>query len=92
MNIEDELNEISSKIYSEESQLRLQHILTEKIQTCEISSYKAHELLYNISTNLTKSLLESKLYHMINSVKTKAEIERENSIGKSILDLNGDFI
>ena len=92
MNIEEELSEISLKINSEDSQLRLQQLLNDKVNHNEISSSKAHELLQNISTNLTKSLLETKLYHMINLENVRQETKANNLLGKSILDLNGDFI
>jgi hypothetical protein len=91
MNLEEELTEIASKINSEESQLRLQQILTENQENNQIISQKSHELLHHISKNLTKSLLESKLYHMISSSKIQAEAEG-NYLAKSVLDFNGDFV
>ena len=71
--------------------MRLQHILTDKIHESEMSSPKAQELLYNISSSLTKSLLESKLYHLINSSKFQPNMEDNLSSGRAVLDLNGDF-
>jgi hypothetical protein len=92
MSIAQQLIEISADLYQEESQLRLQQILTEKFENSEMKSLKVQELLHKISMNLTKSLLESKLYHMINSSKLAIETEGNFTIGKSVLDLNGDFI
>ena len=92
MSLEDELFEISAKINTEESQLRLQQILTDKSYESEMFSPKAQELLHNISSSLTKSLLESKLYHLINSSKFQPNMDDNFSFGRAVLDLNGDFV
>ncbi|OMJ80970.1 hypothetical protein SteCoe_18679 [Stentor coeruleus] len=92
MSIEEELSYIQKSISTEAAQLRLQQILTDKILTGELQSIQAHELLQNISAQLTKSLLESKLYHMINTAKIQTELEGNFSISKSILNLNGNFV
>lgn len=92
MNFEEELAEISTKIHVEESQLRLQHLLTEKTQQAELGTSRSQEILKNISASLTKSLLESKIYHLINTAKSQHLKEENLPFSKSVLDLNGDFI
>lgn len=92
MNIEENLKILSKSITNEESQLLLQQILTEEYNYPDLQTPRAHEILKEISSKLTKSLLESKIYHMINSEFFHPDLENNFSANKSILDLKGNFI
>ena len=92
MNLEENLKILSTSITTEESQLLLQQILTEEHNYPDLHTPKAHEILKEISSKLTKSLLESKVYHMINSEFFHQASETNFSTNKSLLDLTGHFI
>lgn len=92
MSLEENLKNLSNSIKTEESQLLLQQILTEEQNFSDLQTPKAHEILKEISSRLKKSLLESKIYHMINSEFSSMTSENNFSTNKSILDLKGNFI
>lgn len=91
MSLKEDLKDISKSISTPESQLRLQKILTEDQNFESLSSLETHEILKEISSSLAKSLLESKLYHLINNETSFIE-EGSQAINRSILDLKGNFI
>jgi hypothetical protein len=91
MSIEDELLEISKNIHTPDAQLKLQLLLSGDLQGKDLS-VSAQSILFSIKSALSKSLLESELYHKISAVKYQAESEGLGCIAKSVLDGQGRFI
>jgi hypothetical protein len=90
MNLKENLQDISKSVTSTDSQMRLQKILTDEQNYDSLQSPETQELLKEISGSLAKSLLESKLYHLINSESSL--LEDGFIVNRSVLDLKGNFV